>query len=79
MIFKIDEIKSAVISICAAATGTTNELITPIISDPNLDKANTAFQHAAWTVAIIAGVISIILNIKKLSGRNKSNNGETTD
>jgi hypothetical protein len=28
-----------------------------------LSEANTAFQHAAWTIAILAGVVSIINGI----------------
>ena len=59
MIFEIDPAKSAVASIVSALTGTAMANIT-------LVDTNTAFQHAAWTVAIIAGIVSIVNGIIKI-------------
>ena len=44
-----------------AATSLTGAVIGQITIDvPRLERINTAFQHAAWTVAIIAGIMTII-------------------
>lgn len=59
MILEIDPAKSAIASILSAMTGT-------IMADITITAANTAFQHAAWTVAIIAGIVSIINGIIKI-------------
>lgn len=59
MIFEIDPAKSAVASIFSALTGT-------VMADVAITAANTAFQHAAWTVAIIAGIVSIINGVIKI-------------
>jgi len=53
MILDIDPAKSFVASISSAITGSVLNIVT-------LTEANTAFQHAAWTVAILAGIVSII-------------------
>ena len=59
MIFEIDPAKSAVASIISAFTGS-------VMAEITLAGANTAFQHAAWTVAIIAGIVSIVNGIIKI-------------
>jgi L-serine deaminase len=56
MILNIDPIKSGIASIGSAMTGTYINIIT-------LTEANTAFQHAAWTIAILAGLVSIVNGI----------------
>lgn len=44
-----------------AATSITGAVIGQITIDvSHLDKINTAFQHAAWSVAILAGIMTII-------------------
>lgn len=59
MILDIDPAKSAIASIISAITGT-------VMTEVTLTEANTAFQHAAWAVAIIAGLVSIINGIIKI-------------
>ena len=59
MILDIDPAKSAIASIVSAITGT-------MMADLTLINANTAFQHAAWTVAILAGIVSIINGVIKI-------------
>jgi hypothetical protein len=59
MILNIDPIKSGIASIASAMTGT-------VINAVTLTSANTALQHAAWTVAIIAGIVAIINGIIKI-------------
>lgn len=71
MIDKIDDIRAAAVSMIAAITGTTTEIVKPIITDMSLNAANTAFQHLAWTIAIIAGITSICINMRKLLGKGK--------
>ena len=44
-----------------AATSLTGAIVGQITIDVSrLDRVNIAFQHAAWTVAIIAGIMTII-------------------
>lgn len=59
MILNISPIKSFLASILAAVTGTTFEYI----SDITLDATNIAFQHCAWTIAILAGLVSAVNGI----------------
>lgn len=59
MILNIDPIKSGIASITSAMTGT-------VVAQISLFNANTALQHAAWTVAIIAGLVSIVNGIIKI-------------
>lgn len=59
MILDIDPAKSAIASISSAFTGS-------VMANISLVEANTAFQHAAWTVAIIAGIVSIVNGIIKI-------------
>ena len=44
---------TAIISMISALTGTASSVVL------QLNKANTGLQHAAWTIAIIAGLFSI--------------------
>ena len=68
MILNISPFKSAYTAFVSALAGTTAEQI-----EQSLDivKTNTAFQHTAWTIAIIAGIISTINGIIMLRGRYK--------
>lgn len=59
MILEIDPAKSAIASIVSAFTGT-------IVADVTLDTTNIAFQHAAWSVAIVAGLVSIVNGFIKI-------------
>lgn len=63
MILNIDPIKSAGTALLSAAAGTLSKycFFTPAFI---LDHVNTAFQHAAWTIAIIAGIVSIANGVK---------------
>lgn len=75
MIHEIDPLKSAVTSIASAAFGTfTNYCSTSFAFGwISLQTANTFFQHAAWTVAILAGIVSIVNGIKGwFRNRNKN-------
>ena len=56
----INEIKSAAVSLCAATFGQISPEISGYLTNPNLEMVNTALQHAAWLVAIIAGLVSIV-------------------
>jgi len=64
MLLNIDPIKSGITSICSAFTGTYFSMIT-------LSEANTAFQHAAWTIAIFAVLVSIINGIISICNKIK--------
>ena len=69
MILEIDPAKSAIASIVSAITGT-------VMAEVTLTATNTAFQHAAWTVAIIAGLVSIINGVIKIIQYCKSKNNK---
>ena len=60
MILNISPFKSAITAIGSAIAGTTAEQIDHV---QNLTAANTAFQHAAWTIAIFAGLVSVVNGI----------------
>ena len=65
MICNIDPMKSAVTSVVSAFAGTTFGYINLIFANITLSTANTAFQHMAWTTAILAGVVSIVNGVRK--------------
>jgi dihydrodipicolinate synthase/N-acetylneuraminate lyase len=52
--FVTDSTKTALTSLGSAAVGTAASAAN------HVTNVNTAFQHAAWTVAIIAGVLTTI-------------------
>lgn len=52
--------KAAVTSIIAAMTGQITSDVSGIFHIASLEIINTAFQHTAWSVAIIAGLVSIV-------------------
>jgi len=61
----LDGGKAAIVSVGAAITGQFTQEVSNILYIPPLQAVNTAFQHAAWCVAIIAGLVSIINGTKK--------------
>lgn len=65
MIANIDPAKSALASILSAVAGTWYNYCTVYFSTITLAGANTAFQHAAWTVAILAGIVSVINGVRQ--------------
>jgi uncharacterized membrane protein len=65
MICDIDPMKSAVTSVVSAFAGTTFGYINLIFANITLSTANTAFQHMAWTTAILAGIVSIVNGVRK--------------
>lgn len=61
----IDPIKSAFTSLISVSVGTISNLIpTVFVGYFSLETVNMLFQHAAWTVAIIAGFVSIINGVR---------------
>ena len=53
--------KAAIVSITSAAVGQIYAWF-PMIS---INEANTLFQHLAWTVAILSGIVSIVNGVRK--------------
>jgi hypothetical protein len=76
MIANIDPAKSAIASILSAVAGTWYNYCTVYISSFTLAAANTAFQHAAWTVAILAGIVSIVNGCRQWKRENKNKKDE---
>jgi len=66
MINEIDPLKSAVTSIVSATFGTFTNYCAAFVplGFISLQAANTFFQHLAWTVAILAGLVSIINGVR---------------
>jgi len=74
MIANIDPLKSAVTSIVSATFGTFSNFSYVVFAPLgfiSLNAANTAFQHAAWTVAILAGIVSIVNGIRQWTTKKK--------
>lgn len=61
----IEPTRAALTSIFSAAAGTWYNYTGVYFASISLSAANTAFQHAAWTVAILAGIVSIVNGIKQ--------------
>ena len=57
--------KSAIASISAATIGELANVFPLYITGENLEIVNTAFQHAAWVVAILAGIVSVVNGTRK--------------
>lgn len=57
--------KSAIASISAAAIGEIVSIFPLYVTGENLETVNIAFQHGAWVVAILAGIVSIVNGTKK--------------
>jgi len=58
---EIDPAKASLTSIFSAFTGQISLFVDPSA----LDAANIGFQHLAWLVAILAGIVSIVNGVKK--------------
>lgn len=71
MLTNINETKAAVTSILSAALGTWYNYCSIYFASFTLVQANTAFQHAAWTVAILAGIVSIVNGVKNWKRKKK--------
>lgn len=75
MIQNIDPLKSALTSLTSAGIGTMTKYLAFIpTSFMTLDRANTCFQHAAWTIAILAGIVSIVNGVRQWHFKRKTNN-----
>ena len=61
LLSEIDPAKASVASIFSAFTGQISLFVDPSA----LDAANVGFQHLAWLVAILAGIVSIVNGVKK--------------
>lgn len=61
LLSEIDPSKASMTSIISALTGQ----ITAIMNPTALEMVNTGFQHLAWIIAIIAGLVSIINGTRK--------------
>ena len=71
----IDSAKAGLASVGAATTGQ----LSGMIELTNLEVINIMFQHAVWTIAIIAGIISIINGVRKWDMFNKDKEEEDED
>jgi len=65
MIANIDPLKSFVASIISVTAGSSYNYCSATLAGISLSTANTAFQHLAWTVAIAAGIVSVINGVRK--------------
>jgi hypothetical protein len=79
MISNIDPFKSFFASVFSVTVGTTYNTCQIALTNVTLDTANTAFQHLAWTVAIIAGIIAIINGIIKIKNSSKPAKNDNED
>ncbi len=57
----INSSRAGLTSVGAAFTGE----VSTLLNLTNLEMVNTAFQHLAWIIAIIAGLVSIINGTRK--------------
>lgn len=62
MIANIDPFKSAATSLVSVIAGTFSNVC--FFTPSPLEVINTVFQHAAWIVAIVAGLVSIVNGTK---------------
>ena len=75
MVNNINSVKAAGASIGAALFGEFHGVFMMI----PLESVNTALQHAAWVVAILAGFVSIVNGCRKWFKREKPNINEEDD
>ena len=61
MVSNINDVRAAAASIGAVLFGEFHNLVMFV----PLESINTALQHAAWIVAIIAGIVSIVNGCRK--------------
>ena len=82
MIFNIDPVKSAIASILSAAVGTFSEKIALKCALLNLTfpvPVDIAIQRLAWTVAILAGIISAWNGLMTARERYKKNHPKSIE
>ena len=72
MIANIDPVKSAITSITSVIAGSTYNYCNITLVNISLSAANTAFQHLAWTVAILAGIVSVINGVRQWITKQKN-------
>ena len=78
MITNIDPMKSAITSIASAAAGSLSKYAAFLqFGFISLETANTMFQHMAWLVAIVAGIVSIINGVRDWKLKRKRGKNET--
>jgi hypothetical protein len=65
MIANIDPLKSLCTSLVSLAAGSTSAYAQIHLFNLSLSTVNTGFQHCAWTVAIAAGIVSVVNGIRK--------------
>jgi len=65
MIANIEDYKAAIMALASASVGTMYNFYPDYLLNFSLAQANTAFQHLAWTVAILAGIVSIINGVRQ--------------
>lgn len=68
----IEPTRAAITSIVSAAAGTWYSYTGYYLANFTLSAANTAFQHAAWTIAILAGLVSIINGVRQWKIKRKN-------
>ena len=68
MVSNINDVRAAAASMGAVLFGEFHNLVMFV----PLESINTALQHAAWIVAIIAGIVSIVNGCRKWFVRDKS-------
>lgn len=66
----IEPHKAALTSLLSAGAGTWYNY--NVFAVFTLSTANTAFQHAAWTIAILAGIVSIINGVRQWKTKRKT-------
>lgn len=75
MVSNINDVRAAAASIGAVLFGEFHNLVMFV----PLESINTALQHAAWVVAILAGIVSIVNGCRKWFKREKPNINEEDD
>jgi hypothetical protein len=79
MIANINPMKSAVTSIISVIAGSSYNYCNVTLAHLSLSAANTAFQHLAWTTAILAGIVSIINGVRKWKHNPKTKSDDSQD
>lgn len=65
--------KAAIVSIISAIFG---EIYHFLPLNITIESANIFFQHFAWTIAILAGIVSIVNGTKKWFCKDKKEDGK---
>lgn len=78
MLNLIQNIKPAQASLASISAAFTGELAS-MLNLSSLEAVNTAFQHCAWVIAILAGIVSIVNGTKKWFYHSKNNQKDQED